>query len=266
MCNGETPCPTLYAEEGDIVELNVHNDLFLPISIHWSGMNHRRFGFWNDGTGGLNQVCIHFQALRYLQSFLADIPGRQYGVIQRGNFTSRYDTTGHWGLNWYADHTGAGVIEGAHGVAYVAPAPSRSRPYQRISSSPTELALIQQAERDIQHMLVWSYHRRDIGWRLLELRGEGTNINCYDSILVNSKGRRHCGDPNYPTLHGKKLDESGCAIEKGNNGVPCTPTVADYEVYWILSFLKVPLLNVFLSEMLHRSLKPTGGHILCSMS
>lgn len=58
VCNGETPCPTLLAEEGDIVELNVHNDLFAPVSVHWSGMDHRRFGFWNDGTGGLNQVYI----------------------------------------------------------------------------------------------------------------------------------------------------------------------------------------------------------------
>ncbi|KAK8080219.1 hypothetical protein PG997_008037 [Apiospora hydei] len=208
VCNGETPCPTLYSEEGDVVELNVHNDLFSQVSIHWSGMDHRRFGFWNDGTGGLNQ----------------------YGLFQRSNFTSRYDTTGHWGLNWYADHTGVGIIDGAHGVAYIAPSTSRPRPYHRITSSPTELALIHEAERNIQHMLVWNYYRRDVGWRILELKGEGTNLNCYDSILVNSKGRRHCRHPDYPTLNGLKLDESGCAIESGNEGVPCTPTEADYEI------------------------------------
>ena len=41
VCNGETPCPTLFAEEGDIVELNDHNDLFAQVSIHWYGMSHR---------------------------------------------------------------------------------------------------------------------------------------------------------------------------------------------------------------------------------
>ncbi|KAK8868384.1 Laccase abr2 [Apiospora arundinis] len=208
VCNGESPCPTLYSEEGDIVELNVHNDLFSQVSIHWSGMNHRRFGFWNDGTGGLNQ----------------------YGLFQRGNFTSRYDTTGTWGLNWYADHTGVGIMDGAHGLAYIAPSPSRPRPYHLITSSPTELALIHEAERSIQHMLVWNYYRRDVSWRVLELKSEGTNLNCYDSILVNSKGRRHCRHPDYPMLNGKKLDESGCAIEAGNDGVSCSPTDADYEV------------------------------------
>ncbi|OLN96149.1 Laccase-1-like protein 2, partial [Colletotrichum chlorophyti] len=208
VCNGETPCPTLFAEEGDIVELNVHNDLFGQVSVHWSGMGHRTFGFWNDGTGGLNQ----------------------YGLLQRGNFTSRYDTTGHWGLNWYADHTGVGIMDGAHGVSYVAPSPSRPRPYYQITSSRSELALIHEAEREAQNMLVWNYYRHDANWRVLQMRGEGINLNCYDSILVNSKGRRHCRHPDYLTLNGKKLDESGCVIEKGNDGVLCTPTDADYEV------------------------------------
>ncbi|KAF6833859.1 multicopper oxidase [Colletotrichum plurivorum] len=208
VCNGEAPCPTLLAEEGDVVELNVHNDLFGQVSIHWSGMGHRKFGFWNDGTGGLNQ----------------------YGLLQRGNFTSRYGTSGHWGLNWYADHTGVGIIDGAHGLAYIAPSPSRPRPYHFITASAAELGLIKQAERDAQHLLLWNYYRRDVNWRVLEMRSEGTNLNCYDSILVNAKGRRHCRHPDYHTLNGKKLDESGCAIEEGNEGVPCSPTDADYEI------------------------------------
>ena len=35
VCNGESPCPTLYAEEGDIVQLNIQNDLYAQSSIHW---------------------------------------------------------------------------------------------------------------------------------------------------------------------------------------------------------------------------------------
>ncbi|OHW98148.1 multicopper oxidase [Colletotrichum incanum] len=121
-------------------------------------------------------------------------------------------------------------MDGAHGVAYIAPSPSRPRPYHLITPSPTDLALIREAERDVRHMLVWNYYRRDVNWRVLEMKGEGTNLNCYDSILVNSKGRRHCRHPNYLTLNGKRLDESGCVIEQGNDGVRCTPTETDYEV------------------------------------
>ncbi|GKT41093.1 uncharacterized protein ColSpa_01274 [Colletotrichum spaethianum] len=78
-------------------------------------------------------------------------------------------------------------MDGAHGLSYVAPSSSRPRPYQLITSSYTELALIREAERDVQHMLVWNYYRRDANWRVLEMKSEGTNLNCYDSILVNSK-------------------------------------------------------------------------------
>lgn len=39
VCNGQTPCPTLYAEEGDIVQLHVQNDLYAQSSIHWYGFD-----------------------------------------------------------------------------------------------------------------------------------------------------------------------------------------------------------------------------------
>lgn len=35
MCNGQSPCPTLYAEEGDLVELMVKSDVYSQSSIHW---------------------------------------------------------------------------------------------------------------------------------------------------------------------------------------------------------------------------------------
>lgn len=35
VCNGETPCPLLTANEGDIVEITVHNNLYAQSSIHW---------------------------------------------------------------------------------------------------------------------------------------------------------------------------------------------------------------------------------------
>ncbi|KAG8168475.1 hypothetical protein KVR01_001224 [Diaporthe batatas] len=121
-------------------------------------------------------------------------------------------------------------MDGAHGMAYIAPSPSRPRPYHRITSSPGELALIHEAERNIQHMLVWNYYRRDAAWRIMEMKAEGTNLNCYDSLLVNSKGRRFCRHPDYKTLNGLTLDETGCAIEEGNDGIPCTPTDTDFEI------------------------------------
>ncbi|ENH73398.1 hypothetical protein FOC1_g10008884 [Fusarium oxysporum f. sp. cubense race 1] len=33
-CNGQTPCPIIYADEGDIVKLSVKSDIYAQSSIH----------------------------------------------------------------------------------------------------------------------------------------------------------------------------------------------------------------------------------------
>jgi hypothetical protein len=35
VCNGVSPCPTLTAQEGDLVEMTVHSDSYFQSSIHW---------------------------------------------------------------------------------------------------------------------------------------------------------------------------------------------------------------------------------------
>lgn len=35
VCNGQSPCPTLLAEEGDVVKIAVHSDSYFQSSIHW---------------------------------------------------------------------------------------------------------------------------------------------------------------------------------------------------------------------------------------
>ncbi|KAI7774759.1 multicopper oxidase [Diaporthe eres] len=160
VCNGQTPCPTLYAEEGDIVQLHVQNDLYAQSSIHWSGMAYHqstKYGPWNDGTAGLDQ--------------------------------------------------------GLYGLAYVAPSPSRKRPYHLITSDPLELRKIQEAERN-----------------LLRMRAEGSEFYCYDSLIVNGKGRVHCRQPGFEKLNGHGLDAKGCIQPEGLPQEKCSPSTADYEV------------------------------------
>lgn len=132
-----------------------------------------------------------------------------------------------------------------------------------ITSSPSELALIHEAERNVQHMLVWNYYRRDAGWRVMEMKGEGTNLNCYDSILVNSKGRRFCRHPGYDTLNGRELDESGCAIEEGNVGIPCTPTESDFEVIFDKP-IPPACYSIIKSHTGHQHTRTAVDHAQCS--
>ncbi|KAI9170590.1 Multicopper oxidase [Paramyrothecium foliicola] len=208
VCNGQSPCPTLYAEEGDLFELTVKSDLYAQSSIHWSGIGHKGTGSWNDGTAGISQ----------------------YPILPRGNYTNFIDTTGSWGLNWYAEHTTAASADGLYGMVYVAPSSSRPRPYQLITSEPNELRRIMEAEINIKHIAIKNHQHRDTGWKMLRMRAEGSEFYCYDSLLVNGKGRVHCRQPGFEVLNGQATDETGCIQPPGLPEESCTPSQADYEI------------------------------------
>ncbi|ORY67546.1 Cupredoxin [Pseudomassariella vexata] len=208
-CNGESPCPTLYAEEGDLIALHLQNDMYAQNSIHISGLHYpNRAGPWNEGTGGISQ----------------------YPTLSRGNFSTVHDTTDQWGLRWYIEHTTAGSVDGLYGVVWIAPSPSRPRPYHLITSDPIELRKIKEAESRIQHLDIKNHQHRDTGWKLLRMKAEGSEFYCYDSIIINGHGRVHCRHPDYAQLNGQSLDEKGCIQPPGLPAESCKPSTAPYEI------------------------------------
>ncbi|KAI6373041.1 hypothetical protein MCOR25_003571 [Pyricularia grisea] len=207
-CNGQSPCPTLYADEGDMVELTVKSDVYSQSTIHWSGIGYHSTGDWNDGTAGISQ----------------------YPILPRGNFTHLIDTTGSWGLNWYAEHTTAASADGLYGMVYVAPSPSRPRPYHLITNDKVELRKIMEAEKDARHLAIKNHQHRDTGWKLLRMKAEGSEFYCYDSIVVNGKGRVHCRQPGFDVLNGQSIDEKGCIQPQGLPQEKCSPSTGDYEI------------------------------------
>ncbi|KXJ97248.1 Cupredoxin [Microdochium bolleyi] len=198
VCNGESPCPTLYAEEGDVVEIEVHSDSYFQSSIHWAGVGYKHTGAWHDGTAG-NHTIVH-------------------------------DTTGAWGLSWYADHTTAASVDGLYGMVYVAPSRDRLRPYGHLTTDPAKLKQIMSAEHAIRHLAIKNHQHRDTNWKLLRMRAEGSEYHCYNSIIVNGKGRNLCRPKGYEQLNGHDLDETGCIQPPGLPAESCTPSEADFEI------------------------------------
>ncbi|RSM06684.1 hypothetical protein CEP52_005561 [Fusarium oligoseptatum] len=143
----------------------VRSDIYAQSSIHLSGFGHPKTGPWNDGTAGLSQ----------------------FPTLPRSNWTTTYDTTGNWGLNWYIDHTSSASVD--------------------------------------------NHQHRDTVWKLLRMKAEGSEYYCYDSILVNGKGRVHCRQPGFEQLNGKALDGKGCIQPAGLPDEDCSATDADYEVF-----------------------------------
>ncbi|KAJ0142805.1 Uncharacterized protein HZ326_14374 [Fusarium oxysporum f. sp. albedinis] len=174
-----------------------------------SGIGHKQtVGSWNNGTAGLSQ----------------------FPTLPRSNWTNAYDTSGSWGLNWFIDHTTTASADGLAGALYIAPSLDRPRPYHLITNDTLELRQINQAEREIQHLIIQSHQHRDTVWKLLRMRAEGSEYYCYDSILVNGNGRVHCRQPEYDHIKGQKLDQKGCIQPPGLPDETCKQSLADYEV------------------------------------
>ncbi|XP_042457751.1 L-ascorbate oxidase-like [Zingiber officinale] len=72
--NGETPGPTIYAQQGDTVVVQVNNSLVTEnTAIHWHGI--RQIGTpWFDGTEGVTQ-CPILPGDTFVYRFTVDRPG-----------------------------------------------------------------------------------------------------------------------------------------------------------------------------------------------
>ncbi|KAG7404716.1 Laccase abr2 [Fusarium oxysporum f. sp. rapae] len=99
----------------------------------------------------------------------------------------------------------AGLSQGLAGALYVAPSPDRPRPYHLITNDTLELRQINQAEREIQHLIIQSHQHHDTVWKLLRMRAEGSEYYCYNYILVNVKGRVHAVNQSMITSTGRNL-------------------------------------------------------------
>ncbi|WOL13918.1 hypothetical protein Cni_G22698 [Canna indica] len=72
--NGETPGPTILAQQGDTIVVEVKNNLLTEnVAIHWHGI--RQIGTpWFDGTEGVTQ-CPIVPGDNFIYTFVVDRPG-----------------------------------------------------------------------------------------------------------------------------------------------------------------------------------------------
>ncbi|KAL1354837.1 hypothetical protein HN51_006888 [Arachis hypogaea] len=108
--NGRYPGPTVYAREGDRVQVTVTNHVQYNLSIHWHGLKQHRNG-WADGPAYITQC-----------------------PIQTGNsYTYDFNVTGQRGTLWWHAHIlwlratvhGAIVIMPKLGTPFPFPQPAR---------------------------------------------------------------------------------------------------------------------------------------------
>lgn len=124
---------------------------------------------WSDGTPGLSQNHIQ--------------PGCE--------FLYKWKATQH-GSYWYHSHTDLQIDDGLLGPIIIHPKSSTPNPYSLVSKDPATIDAIKSAEKHRYPMLLsdWRHIPSSQAWDISEK--SHIDLLCFDSILVNGKGKVDC--------------------------------------------------------------------------
>lgn len=183
LINGQTPGPTVYADQGDEVSVTIVNNMDIQSTIHWHGIQ-MKGSIWSDGVPGVTQRQI------------------DPGVTFIANWTAN-----EHGIYWYHSHSRAIYGDGLRGTIYIRPSEEEldNGPFKVIAQAlqpdasgsvgpdvDTEIKAMKDAHNSatVVSLHDWSHWDSETG---LKLWNE-TNIEllCIDSILINGKGRVVC--------------------------------------------------------------------------
>ncbi|KDN38419.1 hypothetical protein RSAG8_09513, partial [Rhizoctonia solani AG-8 WAC10335] len=92
VVNGQYPGPTIEANDGDTIIVNVQNDMSLGTTIHWHGLFQNSTP-WMDGPAGITQCPIPAGS----------------------SFTYQFTINGQYGTYWWHAHASTQLADGIHG-------------------------------------------------------------------------------------------------------------------------------------------------------
>ncbi|KAG9077705.1 hypothetical protein FS749_010373 [Ceratobasidium sp. UAMH 11750] len=200
LVNGTTPGPTIKADEGDVLSINVINKGDEPITIHWHGMD-QSGTMWSDGVPGITQYPIS--------------PGKSFIY----NWTAN-----QMGYHWYHSHHQMQVDDGLRGDIYIRPMAGRANPFGLISSNSADIAAMKTAEKSPYRLFIYDWKHKTSTDYMDEWKRTQVEPLCLDDILINGKGQMVCPsrailDPVVHPLVGKATDK-GCAYPNNTNVFP----------------------------------------------
>merc|ERR1711939_122430 len=169
LINGQQPAPHIEANEDDILEVYVRNELPVETTLHWHGILQR-------GTPQMDGV-----------------PGvTQYPIAPGGNFTYRFKLDNEYGFYWYHSHFRAYYNDAIRGPITILPKLSRTRPFESIASCDADVGALLQAERHAFPVVLTDWYHDISDVVLREYNRTGVFPHCVDSLLANGMGRVQC--------------------------------------------------------------------------
>lgn len=160
----------------------------------------------------------------------------QYSIQPRDTYTYRFTVQQQYGSYFYHGHFGPAFADGMRGPIWIAPAPWRPRPYELISSSPSDIEGMKLAEKNPHHVVISDWNAEPMDILLIMYRDTGVVPWCSNSIVLNGKGRTTCHSKELlESVGGPNRDSLGCLPQdrqaEFTNPQVCQETFADLEVF-----------------------------------
>ncbi|KAK3358726.1 multicopper oxidase-domain-containing protein [Lasiosphaeria hispida] len=196
LVNGRFPAPTLEINQGELVEVVVHNKMPSNTTVHFHGIDMHATP-WSDGVPGVTQ--------------------RQIGTNE--TFHYKWQATQH-GSYWYHAHQLGQVEDGMYGAIVIHPRNELAKPWSLISQDEKVIKAIDHAAKNPRPLLL-ADHRRRTADDIVNLSHQAkTELPCFDSILFNGKGSVNCIPADELT---SLLTPQQANVLKANNVTNLTP-------------------------------------------
>jgi FtsP/CotA-like multicopper oxidase with cupredoxin domain len=168
LVNGQFPAPTLEIDQGDNVEVIVHNKMPYNTTVHFHGIEQLGTN-WADGVPGVTQ--------------------RQ--ILSDESFTYKWTAT-QYGSYWYHAHQLGQLEDGLYGPIVIHPKKEQATPFSLISSDEKSLAAIKKAAAHPKPLVLSDFRHKTAEEMIAITHAANMELPCFDSILFNGKGSVNC--------------------------------------------------------------------------
>lgn len=172
LINGEFPAKTLYIDQGDDVEVNVHANTSEATTVHFHGISQQGTP-WSDGVPGVSQKLIQ--------------PG--------GNFTYRWTAYQHGLFQGHA-HQKQQQDDGLVFPIFIRPSADLERPFSQLAAlaggSDADVADMMAAEANTHVFSIMDWRHRTSEEVNAVWQSANVEPLCVDSVLINGQGAMVC--------------------------------------------------------------------------
>ncbi|KAJ3147271.1 hypothetical protein HDU86_008038 [Geranomyces michiganensis] len=181
--NGKYQGETIFLDEDDVVSITVTNKASVPFTEHWHG-------FFQEGTPEMDGA----------------MGVNQWGIYPGESFNYVFKVKGQYGAYWHHAHQRQYSGDGLRGAIYIRPKKNRAKPWSLISSDPKDIAMLEEAEKHPEVLMLTDHYHMETTDILIQLKQTGLPPGCMDGLHINGKGRQYCVPQNsWPKYSGSVM-------------------------------------------------------------